>query len=250
MTIALFITCLTDQFYPRSGIAVVKVLEHLGHQVVFPEAQTCCGQPMFNTGYHAEARGLARRMIRIFSEYETIVTPSASCAAMIRQHYPSLFADGSDDRAQAEALAQRTYEFVEYLVKVHDVDLHALGVSWQGKATYHYSCHLRDLGIRDDSQQLMSHIQGMEYQALSQPQQCCGFGGTFAVKFPQISAAMVRDKVQDIRATGAGTLVCNEAGCSMNIAGACRRDGLEIRIKSLAEIIAEGLGLLEPEGES
>ena len=249
MTIALFITCLTDQFYPRSGIAVVKVLEHLGHRVVFPEKQTCCGQPLFNNGYHADARDLARRMIRVFGEYETIVTPSASCAAMIRQHYPSLFADGSDDRAQAEALAQRTYEFVEYLVKVHDVDLHALGVSWQGRATYHYSCHLRDLGIHDESEQLIGQVAGMEYHALSQPQQCCGFGGTFSVKYPQISTAMVRDKVQDIRATGAGTLICNEAGCSMNIAGACRRDGLKIRTKSLAEIIAEGLDLLEAEGK-
>ena len=250
MTIALFITCLTDQFYPRSGIAVVKVLEHLGHQVVFPEAQTCCGQPLFNNGHHADARDLARQMVRIFGQYETIVTPSASCAAMIRKHYPSLFADGSDDRAQAESLANRAYEFVEYLVKIQDVDLGALGVEWQGDATYHYSCHLRDLGVHDESQQLIGQIEGMDFQPLSQPQQCCGFGGTFSVKYPQISTAMVRDKVQDIRATGAQTLVCNEAGCSMNIAGACRRDGLEIRVKSLAEIIAEGLGLLEPEGES
>ncbi len=250
MSIALFITCLTDQFYPRSGIAVVKVLEHLGHRVVYPEAQTCCGQPLFNNGYHADARDLARRMIRVFGQYETIVTPSASCAAMIRQHYPSLFASGSDERTEAEALAKNTYEFVEYLVKVQDVDLHALGVTWQGKATYHYSCHLRDLGTDDDSQHLIGQIQGMDYHPLSQPQQCCGFGGTFAVKYPQISTAMVRDKVEDIRATGAGTLVCNEAGCSMNIAGACRRDGLDIRTKSLAEIIAEGLGLLDPEGEA
>ncbi len=247
MTIALFITCLTDQFYPRSGIAVVKVLEHLGHRVIFPEAQTCCGQPLFNNGYHADARDLARRMIRIFGEYETIVTPSASCAAMIRQHCPSLFEEDSDDRAQSEALAKKTYEFVEYLVKVHDVDLRALGVTWQGRATYHYSCHLRDLGIRDESEQLIGQVQGMGYHPLSQPQQCCGFGGTFAVKYPQISTAMVRDKVEDIRATGAGTLLCNEAGCSMNIAGACRRGGLDIRTKSLAEIIAEGLGLLKGE---
>ena len=250
MTIALFITCLTDQFYPRSGIAVVKVLEHLGHRVVFPEAQTCCGQPMFNNGYHADARDLARRMIRVFGDYEAIVTPSASCAAMIRQHYPSLFVDGSDERSQAEAFAKKTYEFVEYLVKVHDIDLRALDVKWQGRATYHYSCHLRGLGVHDESEQLIGHVQGMEYQPLSQPQQCCGFGGTFAVKYPQISTAMVRDKVGDIRQTGARTLVCNEAGCSMNIAGACRRDGLDIRTKSLAEIIAEGLGLLDSESGS
>ena len=169
---------------------------------------------------------------------------------MIRQHYPSLFEAGSDDRAQAEALAQRTYEFVEYLVKVLGVDLDALGVKCQESTTYHYSCHLRDLGIRDESEQLLHQIHDLEYHALSQPQQCCGFGGTFAVKYPQISTAMVRDKVEDIRKTGARTLVCNEAGCSMNIAGACRRDGLDIRTKSLAELIAEGLGLLERKGES
>ncbi len=250
MTIALFITCLTDHYDPRTGIAVVKVLEHLGRRVVFPKAQTCCGQPLFNNGYHADARDLARRMVRVFSEFETVVTPSASCASMIREYYPSLFAPGSKDRADAEALAKRTYEFIEYLVKVCGIDLRALGVKWRGRTTYHYSCHLRGLGMSDESEQLIDQIQGMEYRPLVQLQQCCGFGGTFAIKYPQISASMVRDKVADIRATGARTLVCNEAGCSMNIAGACRRDGLDIRTTSMAQIIAEGLGLLEPETES
>lgn len=250
MTIALFITCLTENFYPRSGIAVAKVLEHLGHHVVFPQAQTCCGQPMYNNGYHDDARDLARRFIHVFDEFETIVTPSASCASMIREYYPSLFKAGTADRSGAEALAKKTYEFVEYLVRVQNIDLRSLGVKWEGSATYHSSCHLRALGMHDEPEQLISQIEGIDLRSLEHSEQCCGFGGSFAINYPQISAAMVCDKVADIKASGAETLVCNEAGCSMNIAGACQRQGVAINTKSLAEIIAEGLGLLDSESES
>ena len=250
MTIALFITCLTENFYPRSGIAVVKVLEHLGHRVVFPQAQTCCGQPMYNNGYHDDARDLARRLIQVFDEFETIVTPSASCASMIREYYPSLFKAGTEDRAAAETLAKKTYEFVEYLTRVKNINLRSLGVKWKGSATYHPSCHLRALGMHDEPEQLISQIEGIDLRSLTHREECCGFGGSFAINYPQISAAMVRDKVADIKASGAETLVCNEAGCSMNIAGACRRQGVEIRTMSLAEIIAEGLGLFDSETES
>ena len=250
MTIALFITCLTDNFYLRSGIAVVRVLEHLGHRVVFPQAQTCCGQPMFNNGYHDDARDLARRLVRVFDEFDTIVTPSASCASMIREYYPSLFGAGTEDRAEAQALAEKTYEFVEYLVRVQRIDLRTLGVKWEGTATYHRSCHLRGLGMSNESEQLMSQIEGIDLRLLARREQCCGFGGSFAVNYPRISASMVRDKVADIQGSGAETLVCNEAGCSMNIAGACRRQGVEVRTSSLAEIIAEGLGLFDSETES
>lgn len=250
MTIALFITCLTETFYPRSGIAVVKVLEHLGHRLVFPQAQTCCGQPMFNNGHHNDARDLARRFIRVFDEFETIVTPSASCASMIREYYPSLFGADSEARAGAEALAKKTYEFVEYLTRVQNIDLRSLGVKWSGSVTYHSSCHLRGLGMRDEPEQLISQIEGIDLRPLARREQCCGFGGSFAVNYPEISVSMVRDKVADIQASGAETLVCNEAGCTMNIAGACRRQGLDIRTKSLAEIIAEGLGLFDSETES
>ena len=250
MTIALFITFLTENFYPRSGIAVVKVLEHLGHRVVFPQAQTCCGQPMYNNGYHDDARDLARRCIQVFDEFETIVTPSASCASMIREYYPSLFKAGTADRSGAETLAKKTYEFVEYLVRVQNIDLRSLGVKWEGSATYHSSCHLRALGMHNEPEQLISQIEGIDLRSLEHSEQCCGFGGSFAINYPQISAAMVRDKVADIEESGAKTLVCNEAGCAMNIAGACQRQGVEINTKSLAEIIAEGLGLFDSENES
>lgn len=250
MTIALFITCLTDNFYPRSGIAVVKVLEYLGHSVVFPQAQTCCGQPMYNNGYHNDARDLARRFLHVFEEYETIVTPSASCASMIREYYPTLFKAGTKERMAIEALSEKTYEFVEYLVRVQKVDLRSLGVKWKGSATYHPSCHLRSLGMHEESEQFIEQIEDIDLRPMASREQCCGFGGSFAVNYPEISASMVRDKVADIKASGAETLVCNEAGCSMNIAGACQRQGVVINTKSLAEIIAEGLGLFDSENES
>ena len=247
MKIALFITCLTDNYSPRSGIAVVKVLEHLGHDVCFPESQTCCGQPMFNNGFSSEARDLARRMIRVFEPYETVVTPSGSCAAMIREHFPSLFEDDQEFKKKAESLAGRTHEFVEFLTKVEKVDLRCLGVKRDEKVTYHYSCHLRGLGQTDEAEQLIRQIDGLDYLPLSKKEQCCGFGGTFAVKYSPISGQMVLDKVASIRETGADTVIVNDAGCAMNMAGACRRGGCDVGFISLAETIAEGLGLMAPE---
>jgi len=250
MNVALFITCLTDNFYPRAGIAAVKVLERLGCTVSFPQAQTCCGQPMYNNGFHPEARALARRMIRIFAGAPYVVTPSASCAAMLRESYPHLLLGDPS----AAALAARTYEFAEFLARVLKPDLRALGASWPGQVTYHPSCHHRALGPDDHAQALMRQIDGLTLIPLDKAEQCCGFGGLFAVKYPDISGAMARDKAACILATGAPTAVCNDAGCTMNIAGACRRIGSSggdqgrnaplPRFTTLAEIIAESLGLL------
>ncbi len=245
MNVALLITCLTDTFYPRTGIAVVKVLEKLGCTVHFPEAQTCCAQPMFNNGYHDEARTLAQRMIETFSDAEYVITPSGSCAAMIREHYPELFKDDPAWASRAEAMASKTYEFIEFLVNVLKVDLRQHQTKWPGKVTYHYSCHLRAIGITDEAVRVMQQIDGLDYTPLEKADQCCGFGGTFAMKYPQISGAMVRDKMQCIDATGATTCVSNDAGCTMNISGACHRDKTDVQFKSLAEIIAEGMGLME-----
>ena len=245
MKVALFITCLADTFYPRAGIAVVKVLEHLGCQVEFPVAQTCCGQPMWNNGFCNETRELAKRMIDVFEPYEHVVTPSGSCAAMIRDYYPEIFKGDHAYGHACEQLVDRTYEFVEYLVKVLKVDLQTLNASWAGKVTYHYSCHLRGIGIRDEAVQVIKQIDGAQYTPLVKAEQCCGFGGTFAIKYPQISGAMVRDKVGCIRDTQAETVISNDAGCTMNIAGACHREGLRVGFKSLAEVIAESLGLLK-----
>lgn len=247
MKVALFITCLTDTFYPRTGIAVVKVLEKLGCQVAFPQDQTCCAQPMWNNGFHDEARELAKRMIEVFRDHEYVVTPSGSCAAMIREYYVDLFEDEPAWRAEAKKLADKTYEFIEFLVKVMKVDLRQHGARWPGKVTYHYSCHLRGIGVTDEAAQVMRQIAGLEYVPLEKAEQCCGFGGTFAMKYPQISGTMVRDKVGCIRATEAPVVVSNDAGCTMNLAGTCRREEVPVRFKSLAEIIAEGLGLLERE---
>lgn len=247
MRIAIFITCLTDNFYPRVGVAIVKVLEHLGHEVVFPASQTCCGQPMFNTGFHEDARALAARMVRILEPFEVVVTPSGSCAAMLREHYPHLFEADPRLHAAAKSLAGKTYEFVEFLANVLHTDLRALGARWQGSATYHYSCHLRSLGLTSEATDLMQQVDGLTTLPLEKIEQCCGFGGTFAVDYPLISGEMARDKVECIRRTGADWLVCNDAGCAMNIEGACRREKCNVRVISLAEIIAESLGLLEPE---
>lgn len=248
--VAFFVTCLADNFYPRGAIAAVRVLEHFGCRVEFPEAQTCCGQPMFNNGLEDAARDLARRMIAVFEPYAVVVTPSGSCAAMVREYYPSLFAAGSPERSTAERLAGRTYEFVEYLTRVLRVDFAALNLRWAGDVTYHWSCHLRGLHLAPAAVEgILRQIEGCRYASLEKIEQCCGFGGTFAMKFADVSGAMVRDKVECIGRSGATRLVSNDAGCTMNIAGACRRQGVEVEPISIAEILAEALGLMESSAE-
>ncbi len=248
MKVALFVTCLADQFYPRTAIAVVKVLEHLGCTVTFPREQTCCGQPMYNTGYHDDTRALAKRFVRIFEHEDYIVTPSGSCAAMVHDYYLDLLKDDHAYAHAAEHVVHRTHEFINFLINVLKVDLRALGCKWEGKVTYHYSCHLRGVGVPGGGApvvNLLKQIEGLDYIPLEKSEQCCGFGGTFAMKYPQISGTMVRDKITCLRETAAPTVISNDAGCTMNIAGACRRERLDVGFISLAEVIAEGLGLLE-----
>lgn len=240
--VALFVTCLTDQFYPRVGIAVTKILEHFGCSVEFPDAQTCCGQPFFNNGFHTEAADLARRFIEIFETYDHIVSPSGSCVAMVREQYHELHADPAW-APRMERVRHNTYEFVEYLTKILKVNLGKLNLAQPRKFTYHYTCHLRGLGLRDEGPRLLQQIGGVDFVPLEKTDQCCGFGGTFAVKYPQISGAMVEDKVANIRATAAHTTICNDAGCTMNIAGMCHRAGIDTRVEHIAETIAEALGL-------
>jgi len=245
MDVAFFVTCLTDHFYPRVAIAAVKLLEHFGCTVHFPAQQTCCGQPMYNNGLHDEARALARNLIRVLEPYPTVVTPSASCASMLRAHFADLLEDDAETRQAAQHLARRTYELYEFLVNVLKVNVGAANACWRGRVTYHAACHLRTLGIQDEAERLLTQVREIEYVPLNKAEQCCGFGGTFALHYPDISGALVRDKVECIRATGAEALVCNEAGCTMNIAGACRRYNVSLRVLSLAELLAEALGLLE-----
>lgn len=241
--VALFVTCLTDQFYPRVGIAVTKVLEHFGCEVSFPQAQTCCGQPFFNNGFHQEAKELGKRWIEIFEPYDYIVSPSGSCAAMVREQYHQLFDGDHAWEHGMHAATGKTYEFVEFLVKVLKVDLSKLKLPRPQSVTYHYTCHLRGIGVKDEGVRLLQQIEGVEFRPLEKTDQCCGFGGTFAIKYPAISGAIVSDKVKTVADTKADTLICNDAGCTMNISGMCHREGVETRVKHIAELMAEALGM-------
>jgi L-lactate dehydrogenase complex protein LldE len=242
-TVALFITCLTDQFYPQVGVAITRILEHFGCTVHFPAAQTCCGQPFYNNGFHDEARALAKRMIEIFEPYPYIVTPSGSCCAMVRENFPKLLHGDHAWETGCHHLATHTYEFVEFLDKVLKVDLSKYSLPQPQTITYHYTCHLRALGITDQPVRLLQQLGNVDFRPLEQSDQCCGFGGTFAVKYPAISGAIVQDKARRIAATQAATTVCNDAGCTMNISGLCHRQGVPTRVKHFAELLAEAMGI-------
>ncbi len=241
-SVALFITCLTDQFYPRVGVAVTKILEHYGCDVSFPDAQTCCGQPFFNNGFHEEAKKLATRWIQVFEPYEYIVTPSGSCCAMVREQFHELL---GHDHAWEHSLGvtHKTYEFVEFLDKVLKVDLSKLKLPREQSITYHYTCHLRGIGVKDEGVRLLKQIGNVDFRPMEKTDQCCGFGGTFAIKYPAISGAIVADKVKCVSDTKADTLICNDAGCTMNISGMCHRNGVKTEVKHIAELIAQALGL-------
>jgi L-lactate dehydrogenase complex protein LldE len=241
--VALFITCLTDQFYPHVGVAVTKILERFGCEVQFPKAQTCCGQPFFNNGFQPQARELATRMIEIFQPYPYVVTPSGSCCAMVREQYHELFHGDPQWQSPMEQLRAKTYEFVEFLDKVLKVDFHQFSLPSPREITYHYTCHLRGIGVHDEGARLLKQVGNVQFKPLEKTDQCCGFGGTFAIKYPAISGAIVEDKVACIAATGAGTVICNDAGCTMNISGMCHRRGVTTRVKHIAELMAEAMGI-------
>lgn len=243
MDVALFITCLTDQFQPRVGVAVIRILEAHGCRIHFPTEQTCCGQPFFNNGYTAEATQLARRMLDIFRPYPLVVTPSASCCAMVREHFPVLFSHDAELSADARDLAERTYEFSEFLTGPLGVDLASFRLPARQRVSYHYTCHLRGLGIPPAAGDGLARMGNLDYRPLKRADQCCGFGGTFALKYPAISKAMVDDKADCIGQCDAETLVCSDAGCAMNIGGMLHRRGADTRVVHLAELIAEAMGL-------
>lgn len=248
MRVSLFVTCLTDQFYPEVAVAVVRVLNRLGVAVDFPKAQTCCGQPAMNSGYLDEARSVAAHMLDVFETSEAVVTPSGSCCAMVREHFPHLFEYQPAMHERAMRLAEKTFDFVEYLEKILKIDWSVWNLHYDAVATYHYSCHLRGIGMTNEAVKLLGKINGIEYLPLEKLEQCCGFGGTFAVKYGDISGAMVADKVACIAATGANVLVCNDGGCGMNIAGACRRLGVPVEMKHIAQILDEAMQRSERAG--
>jgi L-lactate dehydrogenase complex protein LldE len=237
--ISLFITCYNDMLFPDTGKAVVTVLERLGHQVEFREAQTCCGQMHYNTGYARDALPMLRRFVEVFRDAEIICAPSASCVAMIRDHYPKMAAEtGESTLAQSvRAVAQRVYEFSELLVDrlgVTDV-----GAAFPHSVTYHRSCHsLRSLGLRDQPLRLLQAVRGLSLIELPRCEECCGFGGTFAVKNPEVSSAMLDDKISAVIETGAQACVAADNSCLLQIAGGLHRRGAGVRCLHLAEVLA------------
>jgi len=234
------VTCLGDALFPRVGVAAVRVLEALGVTVDFPAAQTCCGQPAFNSGYRDDARRSARAFLRAFAGSEHVVAISGSCAAMVRHNYPALF-EGRPEAAAARALAARTYEFSQFLVDVLRVD--DLPVACSARATLHHSCHTRRmLGVVEQPARLLGMVEGLELVPLPRAQDCCGFGGTFAVKMPAISTAMVDEKVDHILDTGADLVVGLDMSCLMNIEGRLRRRGSRVEVRHVAELLASGWG--------
>ncbi|WP_328316106.1 (Fe-S)-binding protein [Streptomyces sp. NBC_00388] len=243
MRVGLFVTCVNDALYPRTGIAVVRLLERLGVEVGFPAGQTCCGQPQFNTGYRRETEPLVRRYDRVFASYDYVVTPSGSCAAMVRDNYPRIGRKAAaEHRGQelADAAARsvpKTYELTEFLVDVLGVV--DVGAYFPHPVTYHPSCHgLRMLGLGDRPRRLLEAVRGLELRELEGAEECCGFGGTFAVKNADVSAAMGEDKVRNALSTGADVLCGADNSCLMHIGGILRRQDAPLRALHLAEILA------------
>jgi L-lactate dehydrogenase complex protein LldE len=232
-----FGTCLIDSVFPAAGVAAIRLLQREGITVVFPRTQSCCGQPAYNAGYPKEARAVARQQFRAFPRPYPIVVPSGSCAGMMKIHYPELFA-GTTDAETARGFAGRVFELSEFLVRVLAVRLTDRGAPV--RVTWHSSCHaLREMGVIEDSKSLIRQLENVELVELERETECCGFGGTFAVKQAAISAAMVQDKIDDIARTGAATVLSGDCGCLLNIGGALAHRGLALPGQHLAEFLWE-----------
>jgi len=236
-SVGLFVTCLVDLFRPSVGFATVSLLEEAGFEVAVPEAQTCCGQPAYNSGDEPDTRAIAAQVINAFEGFDYVVAPSGSCAAMIKHHYPSLFKDNPAMAERAEGLAGRTYELVSFLsdvAKVKNIDKQL-----DASVTYHDSCSgLRELDIKAQPRQLLRSMEGIELKEMDNSEICCGFGGTFCVKFGDISNEMVSKKITDIVASEADMVVAGDLGCLMNIAGKLKRDNIDIQVRHVAEVLA------------
>jgi len=238
MRVALFVTCLVDQLHPEVGVSMVRLLRRLGCTVEFPRDQTCCGQPPFNSGFRGESRRIARTWLDAFADADCIVTPSGSCGGMVRHGYPELFADQPDLAAQARRLAARTHELSQFLV--HVLRVTDLGARFPHRVTYHPSCHgTRLLGVQDEPLRLLRAVAGLELVPLPRAEDCCGFGGLFSVKLPDLSGAMVGEKVDHIAATNAEYLVGTDMGCLMNITGHLRQRGVPVQALHLAELLEQ-----------
>jgi L-lactate dehydrogenase complex protein LldE len=238
MRVGLFVTCLVDQLWSSVGTSTVEVLTRIGCRVEFDNRQTCCGQPAFNTGYRDEARRVAQRFIELCedSEAESFVSPSGSCTAMVH-HYPALFPDDDKWRARAEAVVARTFELSSFLVRVLRIE--DVGARFRGRVTWHDACHgLRELGVHSEPRRLISNVRETEFVELENADACCGFGGTFSVKYPEISTAILDQKIEAINRAGVDAVVAGDASCLMQIGGRLSRTGSKVRPMHLAELLA------------
>jgi L-lactate dehydrogenase complex protein LldE len=246
--VALFVTCLVDLHRPSIGFAAIRLLEQAGCQVEVPRAQTCCGQPAYNTGDRATSRDLAEGILDAFGGYDYVVVPSGSCGGMLKHHLPHLFDDDPNLRAKADALAARTFELVSFLTDVLGIE-QLPDRRTGGPIAYHDSCSgLRELGIKEQPRKLLRAL-GATICEMADPEVCCGFGGTFCVKYPDISIAMVSNKVQNIVASGADTVLAGDLGCLLNIAGRLQREGHAVKVRHVAEVLAGMTGQVAPIGE-
>jgi L-lactate dehydrogenase complex protein LldE len=235
--VALFVTCLVDLHRPTVGFAAIRLLEQAGCTVDVPQAQTCCGQPAYNSGDRASTKAIAAGVIAAFEGYDYVVAPSGSCGGMIAHHYPGLFADDPAMLARAEALAGRTYELIAFLADIRGMT--AVDAWFDGTATYHDSCSgLRELGVKQQPRTLLGSVAGLSLIEMTDPEVCCGFGGTFCVKYPEISTRMVSNKTADITATRADLLLAGDLGCLLNMAGRLSREGSTVGVRHVAEVLA------------
>ncbi len=251
LEVGLFVTCLVDLFRPSIGLAAVKLLEDAGCAVAVPPEQTCCGQPAYNSGDRETARRIARQVVAAFRGSDHVVVPSGSCAGMIKVHYPALFADEPEMAKPVEALARRTHELVAFLADVlHGADIES---EHRGTVTYHDACSgLRELAIKQQPRALLGRVRGLELKESGEAETCCGFGGTFCVKYPDVSASIVDRKADDVIATGADTLLSGDLGCLLHIAGRLKRRGSSVRVRHVAEVLAgmtDGPAIAEGRGE-
>ena len=243
--VSLFVTCVVDQFYPEIGESTVRVLQRLGVDVEFNPNQTCCGQPAFNTGYWKEARPLAKRFLEMYSDDEHVVMPSGSCASMVRVFYQELFHDDPALLRQAIEVGNRVYELSEFLIDVLEIDAlpTANSLNSNTSVTYHEACHLRrELGATTQPRKLISATPGVDLVEMEQSEVCCGFGGTFSVKYADISGAMLQDKITHIRDSGTDAVVACDATCLMHIGGGLEKQGVPVRPMHLAQLLDESIG--------
>ncbi len=238
MKVSLFVTCLVDQLFPGVGLSTLRILERFGVEVEFNPRQTCCGQPAFNTGYTEEANRVGRYFLESYASAVPIVVPSGSCCTMIRVFLPKLFEKGSRERKMAEEVSARTYELSDFLVSVLGVE--CTGARFANSVTYHESCHLlRELGISEQPRRLIQNVEKIDFREMENCTRCCGFGGTFSVKFSDVSAALGNDKVDEICRSGARYVVASDVSCLMHLDGLLKRKRLPIETMHLAELLAQ-----------